>query len=461
MEQPDLPALLDHTHDIFLVLTAGGEITYANAAAERILGYDSEQLVGQDAFVFVHPDDREQTRGTFDRLVASEGAVGEVEHRTLAADGSWVWLQSRMEGTADPEIDGYVVSSRDVTEQKRAEAAHDETRLRLEELATNTDDVLWMFTADWEELLFVNEAFEALWGMSTETVREEPRRFLEGIHPDDRDRVEAAMAQLTAGEQVDLEYRVNPDRDYRRWVWVQGVPIEEDGEVVRVVGFARDVTDRRRRERQLLVMDRLLRHNLNNDMNVVLGYADLAREAGCEAVAEHLDVVVRAGEQLLTTAAKERDIVDVLVRPPDEGAVEVASMVDEAVAACRDRYPDARFVVSMPDGLEASVAPPVRLALDELLENAVEHATTDAPVVELVVERGDAGVEIAVLDDCPPVPENEYRPLFETEVSDRYHGTGLGLTLACWVVDFVDGDIAFERRETGGNRIVLSLPVEE
>ncbi|TKX82604.1 histidine kinase, partial [Halorubrum sp. SS5] len=75
------------------------------------------------------------------------------------------------------------------------------------------------------------------------------------------------------------------------------------GEVVRITGFTKDVTDRRRRERQLVVMDNLLRHNLRNDLNIVLGTAE-ELEDEVPGSAEHTAVIRRVGESLLDTAQK-------------------------------------------------------------------------------------------------------------------------------------------------------------
>ncbi|TKX82640.1 PAS domain S-box protein, partial [Halorubrum sp. SS5] len=76
-------------------------------------------------------------------------------------------------------------------------------------------------------------------------LRGDPATFLDAIHPEDRRAVKEAMERLSAGESVDMEYRVNAAENYKRWVWVQGEPIVEDGEVVRITGFTKDVTDRR------------------------------------------------------------------------------------------------------------------------------------------------------------------------------------------------------------------------
>ena len=134
----------------------------------------------------------------------------------------------------------------------RTDSRAPESDRRFLELTETTNDVLWMFSADWEALLFVNSAYEDIWGRSMETLAESPRDWMEGVAPADRDRVRDAMERLAAGESVDLEYRVNAAEDFTRWVWVQGEPVtDESGEVVRIAGFARDVTDRKEREQEL------------------------------------------------------------------------------------------------------------------------------------------------------------------------------------------------------------------
>ena len=137
-------------------------------------------------------------------------------------------------------------------EQRRSMEAVTAAENQLRTLTSNTNDVLWEFSADWNELLFINEQYEAVWGRPTDELREHPRSFLEGTHPDDRELVREAMGAISAGESVDIEYRVNADEEFGRWVWVQGKPVfDDDGEITAVVGFARDVTERKEREREL------------------------------------------------------------------------------------------------------------------------------------------------------------------------------------------------------------------
>ncbi|MFB6161219.1 MAG: PAS domain S-box protein [Haloferacaceae archaeon] len=141
---------------------------------------------------------------------------------------------------------------RNAVEQHRSKRAVEETERKLVQLAEKTDDVLFMFDGDWEELLFVNSAYEEVWGASIDELEADPRSFLDYVHPDDRRRAEASLARLTEGRPSEVEYRVVLDDGETRWVRGETRPIrDDDGTVARIAGSVRDVTARKRREERL------------------------------------------------------------------------------------------------------------------------------------------------------------------------------------------------------------------
>ena len=135
--------------------------------------------------------------------------------------------------------------------QRRAEQVARETQHRLEEVTEHTNDVLYMFDADFSELLFVNAPYESVYGQSIADLEADARAFMECVHPEDRADVTEGVERLAEGESVSMEYRVNEAEDYSRWVAVEGSPVVEDGEVRRIVGAARDITDQRERRREI------------------------------------------------------------------------------------------------------------------------------------------------------------------------------------------------------------------
>lgn len=459
LSNADSSALLAYTQDKIALVDESGVFGYVNEVAEQILGYDPASLVGTDAFEYIHPDEREAVRECFDWVVQSdEPATETIRYRFRAADGSWVWMESRFSNLTDDDIGGYVVSSRDVTDKVQAERRRETAESRLQEITDTVSDPVWMYSGDWTELLFVSPAYEEIYGQSIDAVREDPVAFLDAVHPEDIPCVEHAMARLSAGESVSVEFRVNPASEYDTYVWVQGEPIvDDDGDVRRIVGFTRDITDRHRRERQLAVMDNLLRHNLRNDLSVILGNADRIVEEGDEQVTEHAVVIRRFGKDLLASAEKQRTIIDLLTGIQTPKTVDVVEAVEQAIDNVTERYPTARVRFTAPEATTVQGLPELTAAFMELLENAIEHDETGDPTVDVEVRSEGDDVVVRFSDFCPPIPEEEYRVLTgDQEMTEIYHSTGLGLWLVYWAVDLSGGRITFERTE-GGNVICLRL----
>jgi PAS domain S-box-containing protein len=450
--------LLDYTQDKVVVLDESGTFNYVSAAAERILGFEPAEIVGENAFEYIHPAERAAVRETFDSIIGKrEFAAETAAYRHRASDGSWVWLESRMSNLTDDSLDGYVVSSREITDRVEAERQRAETERRLREIAATTDDVLWMFDGDWSELLFCNPAYEELFGMSVEAVAADTRSFLDAVHPEDTPVVESAMEALVEGRSVDIEYRVNPKRDFDRWVWVQGEPIPEDGSVARIVGFCRDVTDRRRRERQLVVMDNILRHNLRNQMTPILGNAELIEEGTGASVADRVAVIRRAGERLLETAEKQRDVVDLITRRPRVESRSLRDAVAAGVDIVTERYPQASVAVDLP-AVSVDTLEEFRFVVVELVENALDHAEGETAGVRITAEADEDTVALCFDDDCPPIPEYDRKVLTgDHEMDAVYHSSGCGLWLVYWIVDLSDGEITVSTDGERGNRITTTL----
>ncbi len=445
--------LLDHTRDKIVVVDENGVLRYANAAVRDVVGLEPSAFVGRNVFEWVHPDDLDRVRETFMETVGSDGPHVDttIEYRHRTADGSWTWLESRFSNVKIPELDGYVVSSRDVTDRIEAERDRDQAAERFAQLASNATDVLWMFSADWEELLFINPAYESLYGGPIDETESDPTAFLECIHPDDREMVLATMDRISAGERVDMEYRVNPDLGYNRWVWVQGQPVVEDGEVVRIVGFSRDVTDRKRRERQLAVLDNVLRHNLRNDLNKILGYVERSKDDDGVSLDECVRVVRRVCEGLLRKADKQRQINRILTTSPDPEPTDLVPIVERVVREVGETHPNARVETDLPATLFVEAPAAIEAAVTELVENAAEYdgeGGSEGTRIRVSGERIDGGSEVVleVADDNSPIPEYDHRVLTgDQEMTKVYHGSGLGLWIVYWVVDLSNGSVTYER----------------
>lgn len=244
------------------------------------------------------------------------------------------------------------------------------------------------------------------------------------------------------------------------------VPLREAaGGSARAISL-RDVTDRRIRAQRLAVLNRVLRHNIRNDMNVVTGYAEMLDGSAADAVSRTAERVARIAEEtrdvvrLLdddSTPTPARPVAavvdDALDRAPavngDDGVTDAAPEADadvDATVSTRIGAPDARC-----DGR-------VALVLSALVDNAVRHNDRARPEVEVTVRRDGDRLEIRVVDDGPGIPSGELSVLDEGTESALEHGSGLGLWLVHWGATALGGDAAFEPNEPRGTVATVTVP---
>ncbi|MFB6347747.1 MAG: GAF domain-containing protein [bacterium] len=200
------------TGALFVVDPDTGQFVYGNDSALDSLQYSRDELLSR------HVQDVDSQIGedlqweTFVQMVKQEGTV-EFESMHVREDGS----KFPVELTVDQvSVDGkqyLVAESRDTTEKQQRLQERREREEQFRRMAENINEIFWMFTPDWEEVIFINETqYEDIFGLPAEEIYEDATAFLEGVHPEDRHRVEEAMAEVSEGREIELEYRVDPNR---------------------------------------------------------------------------------------------------------------------------------------------------------------------------------------------------------------------------------------------------------
>ncbi len=138
---------------------------------------------------------------------------------------------------------GAVASFVDVTEQRHAMRSLRDSEMLLRLFGDNASDVLWIVDPRTRKLLYVNSAFERLWGVSAAALYDDIDHWTDGIDPEDLPKVAAASTTPTAGGMYEMEYRLHPPGGPMRWIRGRGFPIQDaEGHVRYLAGFAEDIT---------------------------------------------------------------------------------------------------------------------------------------------------------------------------------------------------------------------------
>jgi two-component sensor histidine kinase/PAS domain-containing protein len=301
---------------------------------------------------------------------------------------------------------------------------------------------------DWDDhVLDVNEATVELFDCPSETMIGAPiRSVIDGLDGTDLPPgATGTVALRTSNGRRQFQFSVSAVDE--------ATTDDEDNPVARTVLF-RDVTDRRTREQRLTVLNRILRHNVRNDLDVVLAYADQID-----------DEEIRAGVRentaaLLELSTKVRDAAEVMAEstePPE--SVDLTAVVRTVVDQFRADDESADISLVCPDEvLISSHRAVIRQALFELVENSLEHTTTDSPHVEVSVrEASDETVELSVADDGPGFPERERDILDAGTETQLKHGQGIGLWFVTWAVTQLGGDLQFRENDPEGSIVTIRL----
>ena len=146
--------------------------------------------------------------------------------------------------------------TRENRDRRLAEESNDRTSLALREsesrfrrMADATPDVIWITDTVPERVLYASPSFERIWGRSVNALYLNPQLWIDGIHPDDRGKVQAAFASWLGSDGAltwDMEFRVVQPGGAIRWIHERGAFLHEgDGSPRRISGISTDVTEQR------------------------------------------------------------------------------------------------------------------------------------------------------------------------------------------------------------------------
>lgn len=317
----------------------------------------------------------------------------------------------------------------------------------------------------------VNQAFVDVFGYEADEIRGEPLN--EWVVPDWKLAEAEALDANTASGEVNYRQVTRETASGLREFLYRGVPYAGTEEARDGLdgGFAvyTDLTEVSRNERRLEVLNRVLRHNLRNNANVVAGHTTrlLAELDGQDG--ETTDVaatIERAAHELERLAEEAGHIRRVLEHPTDEATdIDPEPMVRSVVEDHRGRAPSAAIDVAVADSGPVMADSRLRYAIDSLVDNAIEHNPSAEPRVRVRIESAavagsaaDEWVAIRVEDDGPRIPADERDVILDgSKITPTHHGSGLGLWLTELTVETFGGELSFGASELGGNDVSIRL----
>ncbi|MFW5919509.1 MAG: PAS domain S-box protein [Halanaeroarchaeum sp.] len=356
-----------------------------------------------------------------------------------------------LEGDDDTYF-GRLVVFRDITEQTRREEA-----LQVSEYVFQSAISGIAVASLGGEIVKTNTAFVEMWGYDdgASVIGKPIGEFIESKRGVD-DVVETVLEEGSADGEATAE---RADGTRFEVAYSASTVTDDDGTVLALMSSFLDVTKRKERMDQIKKIDRILRHNFGNELNVVSGYGNVIRREAPEPFATHAAKIVDSSERLLSISQKERRITELLSEGPEPRETDLRTLLKRVSEDLESRYPDADLRTNLPPTGSVWACKRIGIALRELVENAIHHGSDDEPRVEITGTLDENGGTITVSDNGTGIPETERALLTgELDIGPLSHGSGMGLWLVHLVVRRSNGTLEFGENDPQGSVVTLHLP---
>lgn len=359
-----------------------------------------------------------------------------------------------------------VVMHEDITERKIVEEKQLKTRKEAAAAKERADivgaipEIIFILDMDLN-LIDWNETALKRSGYSSEEV--EGHHALDFIVEGDREKMSEGVKEIIEKGQASREGRLLTKEGVEiPHSWSAKKVLDEDGEPIRIVGVGRDITERRVAEEREEFLHSLLRHDVRNKVQIVLGYLELAREHDLPGELEsYLEKAEKATNESMDIIERVRAIQK--AESEEVESVRVASVVgsalEESMISAHEKNIEIEIKCPTFES-EVKGGPLLKELFVNLLGNSIRHS--GGSKIKIGCQDLDEEVIYTIEDDGRGIPSDIRERVFERGfVSGESAGSGLGLFLVKMIAHSYEGRVEARDSELGGARFDVYLKKAE
>ncbi len=490
--------LLDSVRESVVATDLDGRVIYWGKGAEDLYGYTADEVVGESITFITEPDSVEEEEKRLEHVL--ETGFWRGQYRQRRKDGSWFWADTFISLVVDEEgqPSGLVGIDRDITERKRGEQKIIKQKNMLENTLESLTHPFFVINTDDYTIEVANSASTPSEGIPAGAncyalthQAEAPCESEEHLCPLD--------AVRASGDPVKVEHIHRAPDGSPRYVEVYGYPIfDEAGDVVQMIEYTLDITERKRVQKALAERTAELArsnaeleefayiasHDLQEPLRKVQAFGDrLQTKYGHVLEDRGRDYLARMQSAATRMRALINDLLTysrVTTRAKPFAPVDLNAVMEDVIADLHVRLEetDGRVEIGDLPTIEADRVQ-MRRVMQNLVGNALKfHQEGRTPVVEVYSETLEAE-EDPVLGD-PPVErlcrvfvedngigfeesyiKQVFAPFQRLHGRERYEGTGIGLAICRKIVERHGGHITAESEPGQGAKFIITLPLKQ
>jgi PAS domain S-box-containing protein len=462
------------------------------------LGYAKEEVIGRTADeVGIYPDTSYLLQAR--KIFQETGGLNNYELLVRTKDGH---IRSGLFSADVIKFQGrqfWLTVMTDITEKKETEEALRKSEERFRMMAEVSPEIFWMATPDWEKVTFVSPALWRIAGITPDEVYQDPRAWLNLVHPEDKGYVSSAIG-FGQGQADDAEYdfRIIRKDGVVRWIHTRRFAVHnEQGNLICFTGISEDITERKLSEEERRTYEaRLMRsqkleaigtlaggiaHDFNNILSAIIGYSELA----IDELPPDSDVFTSIKE-VLKAGDRAKDLVKQILTfsrqmETERTPIKPHLIIKEALKLLRSSIPSTITITERIDTSAGTVfadSTQIHQVIMNLCTNAY-HALLPTGG-DLMVSLEQLYLDSGFISKHPPLSEGAhllitvrdtgsgmdtetlkriFDPFFTTK--EKANGTGLGLATVHGIITDLGGVILVESSINKGSTFEIYLPVSQ
>lgn len=474
--------LLEAAPDATLIVDAAGRIFYSNSHVEELFGYTCEELRGQPIECLIPRRFRQDFSAHRQKYSAKP------QRRPMGSglplfgqrkDGSEIAVDI---GLSLLETSAGSMTMATIRGMTWREDAAKELRQRayLEHVVAAVNDVVWSISASGDRVLFVNPAWERVFGYSHSEAQNNPGLWLQTIHPEDRALAQASLATLLADSQLDHEYRIVRSDGEVRWISDHAILVrDEQGMPLRIDGIGRDITLRKQaEERQAALVHELQSANeelknfayvVSHDLKAPLRAIGSLAEWIATDYADKFDEEGREHLRLLVGRARRMDaLIDGILQYSRVGRaheerteVDLDALMHEVIDSL---VPPPHIRITIDTSLPTVQVERTRIqqVFQNLVSNAIKYIDKPQGEIHVGCIAEKKTWKFYVRDNGPGIEQRHFERIFQLFQTlmprDRVESTGVGLALVKKIIELYDGRVWLESKVGEGSTFFFTLP---